>query len=117
MSQEDPTIVVAPIETKTFVGGAGVVSAHARGLGADVTFFTVAGKDEAAEYARADLSQMGVKLVAISDATRPTPRKQRFRALGKTLLRVNHLRQHAISGTSASKSSPIWKSTCQMPIS
>jgi cytidyltransferase-like protein len=29
MSQEDPTIVVSPLETRTFVGGAGIVSAHA----------------------------------------------------------------------------------------
>jgi len=35
MSQEDPTIVVTPILTRTFVGGAGGVAAHARGLGAD----------------------------------------------------------------------------------
>jgi cytidyltransferase-like protein len=34
MSQEDPTIVVTPIISKTFVGGAGGVAAHARGLGA-----------------------------------------------------------------------------------
>ena len=43
MSQEDPTIVFTPIESKTFVGGAGIVAAHARGLGAEVEFLTVAG--------------------------------------------------------------------------
>jgi rfaE bifunctional protein kinase chain/domain len=32
----------------------------------------------------------------VVDDTRPTTRKQRFRALDRTLLRVNHLRQHAI---------------------
>jgi len=32
-----------------------------------------------------------------ADGTRPTTRKQRFRALNKTLLRVNHLRHHAAS--------------------
>src|SRR5262249_2514383 len=50
MSQEDPTIVLTPIESKTFVGGAGIVAAHARGLGAEVEFLTVTGADEAAEY-------------------------------------------------------------------
>ncbi len=97
MSQEDPTIVVTPIETKTFVGGAGVVAAHARGLGGDVTFITVVGRDEAAEYARTWLDTHGITVHAVVDTTRPTTRKQRFRANGKTLLRVNHLRQHAIS--------------------
>jgi rfaE bifunctional protein kinase chain/domain len=97
MSQEDPTIVVTPIETKTFVGGAGVVAAHARGLGAEVSYCTVVGRDESAAYARENLETQGIQVEFFEDATRPTTRKQRFRALGKTLLRVNHLRQHAIS--------------------
>jgi rfaE bifunctional protein kinase chain/domain len=95
MSQEDPTIVVTPLMTRTYVGGAGVVAAHARGLGADVRFFTLVGDDETALFARDTLDQHGVNLNAFVDSTRPTTRKQRFRALNKTLLRVNHLRQHA----------------------
>jgi rfaE bifunctional protein kinase chain/domain len=97
MSQEDPTIVVTPIETKTFVGGAGVVAAHARGLGAEVRYCSVVGDDESARFAAAMLEQQGVALDHFVDTSRPTTRKQRFRALNKTLLRVNHLRQHPIS--------------------
>ncbi|HRD75890.1 MAG TPA: PfkB family carbohydrate kinase [Hyphomicrobiaceae bacterium] len=97
MSQEDPTIVVTPIETKTFVGGAGVVSAHARGLGASVQFFTVVGADDASAFAYRNLQAQGIGVHAFTDDTRPTTRKQRYRAAGKTLLRVNHLRQHAVS--------------------
>jgi rfaE bifunctional protein kinase chain/domain len=97
MSQEDPTIVVTPLDSKTFVGGAGVVSAHARGLGADVCYCTVVGADEAAEFALQSLSEYGVTAEAFVDDSRPTTRKQRFRANNKTLLRVNHLRQHPIS--------------------
>jgi rfaE bifunctional protein kinase chain/domain len=96
MSQEDPTIVVTPIETKTFVGGAGVVAAHASSLGADVSFMTVTGADETADFALQWLKKSKIETIALRDATRPTTRKQRFRAHGKTLLRVNHLRQHAI---------------------
>src|SRR6185312_3169314 len=40
------------------------------------------------------LEQHGVDFRPFTDETRPTTRKQRFRALNKTLLRVNHLRQH-----------------------
>lgn len=97
MSQEDPTIVVTPLETKTFVGGAGVVAAHARGLGASVRFFTVVGADESAALAYRTLQGLGISVHAFTDDTRPTTRKQRYRAHGKTLLRVNQLRQHAIS--------------------
>jgi rfaE bifunctional protein kinase chain/domain len=97
MSQEDPTIVVTPIETKTFVGGAGVVAAHSHNLGAKTRLFTVFGNDEAATYTKQSLTAMGVGVHAFLDETRPTTRKQRFRAHNKTLLRVNHLRQHAVS--------------------
>jgi rfaE bifunctional protein kinase chain/domain len=97
MSQEDPTIVVTPIATKTFVGGAGGVAAHARGLGAEVSYCTIVGEDEAADFARNFLEAQGVHCNSFVDASRPTTRKQRFRALNKTLLRVNNLRQHPAS--------------------
>jgi rfaE bifunctional protein kinase chain/domain len=103
MSQEDPTIVVTPIEDKTFVGGAGIVAAHARGLGADVRFITVVGDDERAAFGREQLAWRGVSAEAFVDPTRPTTWKQRYRASGKTLLRVNHLRQHAIGADLAQR--------------
>lgn len=96
MSQEDPTIVVVPIEQSRFVGGAAIVSAHARGLGASVRYFGVAGPDEPARFARQKLDGYEVKHVIFEDESRPTTLKQRFRAAGKTLLRVSHLRQHDI---------------------
>jgi rfaE bifunctional protein kinase chain/domain len=97
MSQEDPTIVVTPLRTDRFVGGAGIVAAHARGLGASVRYFGVAGRDEIAHYAEGTLRGQGVDCLFLLDDSRPTTLKQRFRASGKTLLRVSHLRQHDIS--------------------
>jgi rfaE bifunctional protein kinase chain/domain len=97
MSQEDPTLVVAPIMHERFVGGAGIVSAHARGLGAQVSYFCVAGKDAIADYAFERLAQYGVTVGHVQDDSRPTTLKQRFRANGKTLLRVSHLREHEIT--------------------
>ncbi|MEI6572511.1 MAG: PfkB family carbohydrate kinase [Alphaproteobacteria bacterium] len=103
MSQEDPTIVVSPIDTKVFVGGAGIVAAHARGLGGSVSYCTVVGKDDAANFAHQELEKFGVTTHFVTDTTRPTSRKQRFRAHQKTLLRVNRLRQHAISNDIAAQ--------------
>ena len=97
MSQEDPTIVVTPIKTTRYVGGAGVVAAHARALGADVRLITVVGHDEAAEFADDWLKTKRINATLLTDDTRPTTTKERYRANGKTLLRVNRLRQHAIS--------------------
>ena len=96
MSQEDPTLVVTPIESKQFVGGAGIVAAHAQGLGADTNYLTVAGIDDAATFATNTLASYGVKCTIIADDSRPTTLKQRYRSAGKTLLRVSHLRQHEI---------------------
>jgi len=97
MSQEDPTIVVTPIREDRFVGGAGVVAAHARAMGANVHYLCVTGDDAVAEFGLKRLKQYGVQAETLVDDSRPTTLKQRYRAAGKTLLRVSHLRQHDIS--------------------
>jgi rfaE bifunctional protein kinase chain/domain len=97
MSQEDPTIVVTPIKRDLFVGGAAIVAAHANGLGASVSYYGVVGDDQAASFAKETLRDYGVRTNLFSDTSRPTTLKQRYRARGKTLLRVSHLRQHDIS--------------------
>ena len=97
MSQEDPTIVVTPVDTTRFIGGAGIVAAHAVGLGAKVEFITVVGNDSSHTFAENKLSEFGVTTSLIVDDSRPTTVKQRFRSKGKTLLRVSHLHQSTIS--------------------
>ncbi len=96
MSQEDPTIVVTPILQERFVGGAGIVAAHARSLGRQVHFMSVLGRDETAGYVRRSLEGHRIDFHGFEDDSRPTTLKQRFRATQKTLLRVSHLRQHDI---------------------
>jgi rfaE bifunctional protein kinase chain/domain len=96
MSQEDPTIVVTPIDTQRFIGGAGIVAAHASGLGANSSFISVTGNDAVREYAESALSGYGVQSHLLIDENRPTTLKQRFRAQNKTLLRVSHLHQGSI---------------------
>lgn len=97
MSQEDPTIVVSPLLRERFVGGAAIVASHAKSLGAEVIFSSILGEDDQAEFIKHKLSQQGVKASFYSENDRPTTLKQRYRANGKTLLRVNHLRQHSIA--------------------
>lgn len=97
MSQEDPTIVVRPISSKKFIGGASIVAAHAKTMGANVEFISVVGEDENQKWLEDELGQLQISQQLFSDATRPTTLKQRHRAKGKTLLRVNHFKQHTIS--------------------
>lgn len=97
MSQEDPTIVVTPIDSLRFVGGAGIVAAHAAGLGARVELISVTGADDAREFAQKELDAAQVQAHLLIDDSRPTTLKQRYRSKGKTLLRVSHLHQRAIN--------------------
>ncbi len=100
MSQEDPTIVVAPIMTDRFVGGAAIVAAHARYLGAkSVDFISVVGDDDIGRYLGDKLTSYGLNHHLLVDDSRPTTLKKRYRVGNKTLLRVSHLRQHKISET------------------
>ncbi len=97
MSQEDPTIVVTPIDSTKFIGGAGIVAAHASGLGAKVHLLSISGVDESSEFSKKELESHGVNCHIIEDQSRPTTLKQRYRSKGKSLLRVSHLHQNAIS--------------------
>ena len=97
MSQEDPTLVVSPIDRLRFIGGAGIVAAHAAGLGAKSNLVSVVGTDSANSFAAQELLRANVNAVLIEDVSRPTTVKERYRAGGKTLLRVSHLHQSAVS--------------------
>jgi len=98
ISQEDPTIVVTPDESKYFLGGAGIVAGHAKSLGAKaVYFYSVLGNDDQARFAESCLADYGVESHLFTDDTRPTNLKTRYRVGSKTLLRVNEVRAHDIS--------------------
>ena len=97
MSREDPTIVVTPQRLSRYLGGAGIVAAHASGLGATVDFFSVVGTDPAGEFAHSHLCEYGVSPYLLKDAIRPTTVKRRYRASGKTLLRVNDFLEQDLS--------------------
>ena len=97
MSQEDPSIVVTPVHNTMFVGGAGIVAAHASGLGATVQFISIVGNDKIKKLAHEKLNSYNVYSNLFVDESRPTTLKQRFRSKGKTLLRVSHLHQGPIS--------------------
>jgi rfaE bifunctional protein kinase chain/domain len=96
MSQEDPTIVITPIENNMFVGGAGIVAAHLASLGAPTTLLTVTGSDLASINASIKLKDYCVNHEFLIDMNRPTTLKQRFRVGGKTMLRVTHLQSQEI---------------------
>jgi len=98
MSQEDPSMVVTPIDKKKFVGGSGIVAKHAANFGTKITLFTVTGNDDEKKFVTNNLNKFkNLNFHLFSDESRPTTLKQRFRSKGTSLLRVSHLHKDAIS--------------------
>ena len=97
LSREEPTVVVTPLHTDKFLGGAGIVAGHSSGLGANTYLLSVCGDDGAAEYSKEKVEDLGLSAHFIVDQDRHTTVKQRYRSDGKSLLRVNHLNQNSIS--------------------
>jgi rfaE bifunctional protein kinase chain/domain len=97
MSQEEPTIVVTPIDEVKFIGGAGIVAAHAASLGSNVDFISVVGNDNSKEFSTKKLTEFKVNHKLFIDESRPTTLKQRYRCSGKSMLRVSYLHQNPIS--------------------
>jgi len=97
MSQEEPTVVVTPVDTKKFLGGAGIVAAHCQALGAKTTLISVLGEDEAGHWCLEKAREYSLNVAISIDTTRPTTLKQRYRSGLQTLLKVSHLRQDPIS--------------------
>ena len=56
MSREEPVMVVAPSTKKRFIGGAGIVAAHAVGLGAQVSYYGVRGEDKIGRFAESKMT-------------------------------------------------------------
>ena len=99
MSQEDPTIVVTPIDKLKFLGGAGIVAAHASGLGAKVDLYSVIGNDKLSNYIDKKVKQFKINSYIYKDESRPTTYKQKFRNSDRTIFKVNHLHQTPINKT------------------
>lgn len=97
MSQEEPTVVVTPIDKKRFLGGAGIVAAHCSLLGAQTTLLTICGDDEAGQWSKEKIAEYGIHMIAPIDSTRPTTLKQRFRSGSQILLKLTHLRKDDLS--------------------
>jgi rfaE bifunctional protein kinase chain/domain len=97
LSREDSNVVVSPFHRDIFLGGAGIASAHARGLGASVTFLTVVGDDELGRRSLANLRKTGVDVEALIDTLRPTTLKQRYKINGHTKFRLSELSSKTIT--------------------
>ena len=84
MSQEDPTIVVAPISSQSYLGGAGIVAGHVARIGAKAKLLSAIGLDYDGRTIKNYLEKYDIEPFVFEDEYRPTNKKQRFRAEEKT---------------------------------
>ena len=96
MSAEAPVLVVKELESKEYVGGAGVVSAHVKALGANCKFLSVVGHDENAKLVQSNLEEQGIEVHLISDSSRPTTFKIRYMVENQKLFRVSRMKEHSL---------------------
>jgi rfaE bifunctional protein kinase chain/domain len=96
MSAEAPVLVVKEIESREYVGGAAVVAAHVKALGAQCTFLSVAGQDEYSNVIIRDLEQQDVRVTLLKDESRPTTFKIRYMVDNQKLFRVSRLKEHTL---------------------
>ena len=97
ISAEAPVIVVKEIETRKYLGGAGVIGKHLRSLGADVTLVSVIGNDSEGIYVKEQLDKSGIASTLQFDSERPTTYKKRYISDQNKLFRVSRLSQSSIS--------------------
>jgi len=88
---KSPTFSVKHDRSETFTGGAGIVARHVKAAGAQVSFGTVLGDDDARTFTLAELAAAGVQCHPVIDRTRPTTQKERFIADGHRMLQVDRV--------------------------
>lgn len=96
-SSKTPTLSVRYEGRRDYVGGAGIVAKHLEAAGAQVTFTTVLGNDDLADFVRGDIEKSGIQLNAIVDETRPTINKNAIVAGGYRMLKIDTLDNRGIS--------------------
>lgn len=85
---EAPIMTVRPIEEKRYLGGAAIVAAHLKSMGAEPHLFTTTGDDaESRDFIRR-LDQLGITHTALR-TRRDLPTKLRYLAESQKLLKVD----------------------------
>lgn len=97
MSAEAPVVVVRELEQRNFIGGAAVVAAHIRALGAQCDLVSVVGNDSPAQLVKQELADQKIGEALTTDPTRPTTFKKRYMVEKQKLFRVSRLEEHNLN--------------------
>lgn len=96
MSAEAPVVVVKELKTKEFLGGAGIVAAHVRALGAYCDLISIVGNDSTGRVVKEKIEENRIRSRIIVDDSRPTTYKKRYIVGNQKLFRVSRLEEKNI---------------------
>lgn len=89
LSQEDANVVLKPIDSAAFFGGASIVARHARGLGAEVSLLTTMNTSSGYYSSLKNaLDEENIHLDFVEDSDRIQIVKKRFRIDGTSRFRI-----------------------------
>ncbi len=100
---KSPTLSLIKKNSKSYLGGAGIVAAHFASLSNNVTLTTVINKDKLGNLAKKILRKYKVSLNPIYEYDRPTTEKSIYISKDHNLLKVNNVSNQPISSTSLDK--------------
>ena len=94
MSQEDSSLVYKPVSDNTYLGGAGIVAAHAKSFVDNVDFYTIIGKDNYGDLAKNLIAKYRLsKDYLIVDDARNTIVKNRYLQDKRPVFRLSDYQQ------------------------
>ena len=112
-SQENPSIVVTPVQQKLFIGGAGIVAKHCESLGAHTYFIGVIGNDEIGNWCRNELVKSKIEVNLYNDDSRKSTIKTRYKVGNQVMFRLNQFTNTAISKDIENKILDAFEANCK----
>ncbi len=98
-----PTLSLIKKNSRSYLGGAGIVAAHFASFSKKVTLTTVLNNDRLGNLAKKFLKKYNVNLNPIYESDRPTTEKSIFISKNHNLLKVNNVSNQPISNTTLEK--------------
>jgi len=98
-----PTLSLIKKNSKSYLGGAGIVAAHFASFTKKVTLTTVLNNDRLGNLAKKFLKKYNVNLNPIYEPDRPTTEKSIYMSKNHNLLKVNDVSNHPINNLSLNK--------------
>lgn len=97
MSQEEPVIVIKPVDEASFIGGASIVAGHAGSIGCNTTFISACSSHDLKRTIVENLKKTKTKSIIFTDQSLPSVIKNKYRTDDKGIVRINNIKEGYVS--------------------